>query len=75
LPTRSAENGLTERRYATVVLRLVLDRRSRLLYGEALEAESNVSQRFVAWSALAGAVRACLAGSSEQGSSDPKGRS
>ena len=65
MPITTAENELAERRYVSVVIRLVLDRRGSLVYGEAMEVETEVSRRFTAWRQLTASVRACLAGAAD----------
>jgi hypothetical protein len=58
LPTTPPAETLAERRYVTVVVRLVLDRR-KLVYGEVVDVSARPCGRFDAWRDLARAVRAC----------------
>lgn len=44
------------------VLRLLVTRRGRLLYGEAIEAETEVGRRFKGWAGLDAAVKGVIAG-------------
>lgn len=51
---------LAERRHVTVVLRLVVDRRGQLVYGETVDGQSRSQSRFVGWRGLLRAVRASV---------------
>lgn len=50
-------NHLADKRYITVVLRLVLDERGQLLHGELIDVEGVLQQRFKGWRGLAQAMR------------------
>jgi hypothetical protein len=50
-----------EKRQVTLILRLVLDARGRLQYGEAVDTEARSQGRFVGWRGLTRTVRAWLA--------------
>jgi hypothetical protein len=47
----TAANGeqLGEKRHATVILRLLLDRRGALVQGELVDVEATVLARFIGW--------------------------
>jgi hypothetical protein len=61
LPTSADENHLAERRYVTVVVRLVLDQHGRLIHGEFIDVASVIGVRFSGWRGLIRAVRSWLA--------------
>jgi hypothetical protein len=52
---------VVENRQVTLILRLVLDARGRLRYGEAVDVEAHSQGRFVGWRGLTHTVRAWLA--------------
>jgi hypothetical protein len=54
-------------RSVTLILRLVLDGRGRLEYGEAVDTEARSQGRFVGWRGLTRTVRAWLARQEEPG--------
>jgi hypothetical protein len=58
---RRTEAALVEQRSVTLILRLVLDARGRLQYGEAVDTEAQSQGRFVGWDGLTRTVRAWLA--------------
>jgi hypothetical protein len=51
---------LAEKRYATLILRLVLDKQGRLLYGELVDVEDGHPAHFSGWRGLINAVRVWL---------------
>ena len=51
------ERTLTDRLPVVAVLRLVVTRRGRLLYGEAIDAETEQTKRFSGWRGMDPAVR------------------
>jgi hypothetical protein len=51
---------LGEKRYATLILRLVLDRQGRLLYGELVDVEDGHPDHFSGWRGMISAVRVWL---------------
>ena len=53
--------GLAEKRYVTVILRLLIDRRGRLIHGEVADLEGKTQSRFSQWRELSWAVRTGLA--------------
>jgi hypothetical protein len=57
-PEARMGDELAARRHVTVIVRLVMDRRGRLVYGELVNAESGTQGRFATWRALPAAVRA-----------------
>jgi hypothetical protein len=61
---------LGEKRYATLILRLVLDQQGRLMHGELVDVVSGFSNRFVGWRGLIRTVRAWLADQEKEGVSD-----
>lgn len=72
LPTQPDRNHLADKRYATVVLRLVLDKHGRLMHGELVDVEGTLQQRFKGRRGLTQAVRTWLAGQElETPPSDP----
>ncbi len=56
----SNENKLAEKRYATLILRLLLDRRGALIQGELVDVAGGQPARFVGWRGLLHALRAWL---------------
>jgi hypothetical protein len=62
LPTSSAPGSqLGDKTYATVVLRLVLDKHGQLLYGEVVDADARPRGRFNTWEGMVKVVQAWLA--------------
>ena len=57
---KSVVDKLADKRYVTVVLRLLMDRRGRLVRGEVVDAQGEPGGRFVGWRGLIRAVRAWL---------------
>ena len=53
--------ALTDRRPLVAVLRLVVTGRGRVLYGEAIDAETEVRRRFNGWRGMTVAIRALVA--------------
>jgi hypothetical protein len=60
VPILPAENNLARKHNATLILRLVLDERGRLVHGELVDVADGLSNRFVTWRGLIGAVRSWL---------------
>ena len=56
MPRPPRETQLTDRRYATVVLRVQIDPQGRLIQGELVDVASGRLQRFVGWQGLTGSV-------------------
>ena len=52
VPTLPDEDKLADKRYATLILRLTLDRRGHLLYGELVDANNGSQKRFIEWRGL-----------------------
>jgi hypothetical protein len=70
VPTPPAENNLAGKRNATLILRLVLDQRGRLMHGELMDVAGGLPDRFVAWRGLIRTVRVWLTNQEEEGASD-----
>ncbi|MFN8491761.1 MAG: hypothetical protein U0350_29445 [Caldilineaceae bacterium] len=60
MPDQTDENQLAEKRYATLILRLLLDRQGKLLQGELVDVTTGFQGRFVGWQGLGDALRAWL---------------
>jgi len=72
MSTLMHENDLTEQHYATLILRLMLDRRGRLVYGDMVDVTSTRQEHFVGGHGLIQAVQAWLAQQEkERALSDP----
>ena len=56
MPPRRGQ-ALIDRLLVVAVLRLVVTRRGRLLYGEAIDAETEQARRFSGWQGLDPAIR------------------
>ena len=54
------ERPLADTRYATLVVRMMLDQRGRLVGGVIIEAESGSTLRFVGWHELVEVLREWL---------------
>lgn len=63
-------NHLADKRYITVVLRMVVDERGRLLHGELIDVEGVQQQRFKGWRGLAQAMRIWLTGQGQDTMTD-----
>ncbi len=50
-------NNLSEKHYVTVVVRLLLDRRDRLVHGEIVDMDGKAQGQFVKWRGLIRTVR------------------
>lgn len=61
MPARPREDKLSEKHYVSVILRLLLDRRGRLIQGEVVDLAGHAQHRFVGWRGLAHALRQWLA--------------
>jgi hypothetical protein len=60
VPPPSSGNRLAEKRYLTVILRLVVDKRGRLVHGEVVDLQARLQGRFAGWRGLTHTVRAWL---------------
>lgn len=49
-------DGLQDKRYVTVILRLLIDRHGALVHGELADIDGRAGTRFVGWPALTPAV-------------------
>lgn len=65
---RSAGGKLADRRYVTVIVRLMVDARGRLVQGEIVDATATSHGRFVGWRGLIRTLRAWLASQERVGS-------
>ena len=70
MPIPPAGNNLSGKRNATLILRLVLDQRGRLMHGELMDVARGLPDRFVAWRGLIRTVRAWLTCQEQEGASD-----
>ena len=52
--------GLQEKRYITVILRLLVDRHGSLVHGEVADMDGRTGPRFAGWPALTPAVHEWL---------------
>ena len=69
MPATANSDKLAEKRNVTVILRLVVDSRSRLAYGEIVDLEAVSPGRFVGWRGLTPAVRAWVMAQEHSGTS------
>jgi|DewCreStandDraft_1066081.scaffolds.fasta_scaffold00108_56 hypothetical protein len=60
-------NTLAGMHYVTVILRLVLDHRGRLVYGEILGPDTTPARRFRGWRGMNRALREWLAEAGQDG--------
>lgn len=60
MPARPPEDKLSEKYYVSVTLRLLLDRRGRLIQGEVVDLQGQTQRRFVGWRGLVRVLRAWL---------------
>lgn len=60
MPQSGSADKLADRRHVTVVLRLLLDRHGRLIYGEVVDPAAHPQRRFVGWRGVTRAIRAWL---------------
>jgi hypothetical protein len=60
VPLPSSGNRLAEKRYLTVILRLVVDQRGQLVQGEVVDLQARILGRFAGWKGLTCTVRAWL---------------
>jgi len=70
LPQLPAENHLADRRYVSVVLRLVLDQHGQMIHGEVVGDANMRPARFSGWRGLTRAVRVWLARHEQDGAAD-----
>jgi hypothetical protein len=67
LPQPPVENHLADRRYVSVVLRLVLDQHGQMIHGEVVGDATMRPARFSGWSGLTPALQAWLARQEQNG--------
>jgi hypothetical protein len=60
LPQSPAENHLADRRYVSVVLRLVLDEHGQMIHGELVGDVNTRPARFSGWRGLTRALQAWI---------------
>ena len=65
MPTGHAPEEIAGKRYVSLILRLLLDERGGLVYGEVVDLQARMRGRFAAWRHLARTVRAALAKNQE----------
>jgi len=70
LPQSPAENHLADRRYVSVVLRLVLDQHGQMIHGEVVGDATTRPTRFSGWRGLTRAVQAWLTRHEQDGAAD-----
>lgn len=51
------KNHLSDKRYVTVIVRMVIDRRERLVHGEVVDVDGNAQGRFDGWREMIHTVR------------------
>ena len=51
------ENHLSDKRYVTVIVRMVIDRRERLVHGEVVDVDGEAQGRFDGWREMIRTVR------------------
>jgi len=61
-------DGLQEKRYVTAILRLLLDKRGKLVHGEVADLDGTPGKRFDAWTGLVPAICEWLIGITRHGS-------
>jgi hypothetical protein len=61
MPAPPLPNALADKRQLTLILRLVVDERGRLVHGHLLDVEARSLGRFLTWRELTRTVRAGLA--------------
>jgi hypothetical protein len=71
VPTPPDEDKLANKRYATLILRLILDQRGHLLYGELVDATNGFHERFVKWRGLIHKLRGWFTSQRGTGTDDP----
>ena len=71
MPEPPAENHLADRRYVSVVLRLVLDEHGLLIHGEVVGDATTRPARFSGWPGLTRALQAWLAGQEQPDTNTP----
>jgi hypothetical protein len=73
LPQPPAENHLADRRYVSVVLRLVLDQHGQMIHGELVGDANTPPARFSGWRGLTRAVQVWLTRHAQDGTTaEPK---
>jgi hypothetical protein len=70
LPQSPAENHLADRRYVSVVLRLVLDQHGQMIHGEVVGDATTRPARFSGWRGLTRALQTWLIRPEQDGAAD-----
>ena len=70
MPQPPTENHLADRRYVSVVLRLVLDQHGQMIHGEVIGDANTHPARFIGWRGLTRAVRVWLTRHEQNGTAD-----
>ena len=70
MPQSPAENHLVDRRYVSVVLRLVLDEHGQMIHGEVVGDADTRPARFSGWRGLTRAMQAWLTRHAQDGAVD-----
>jgi len=60
MPASPDGETLSKTRYVTVLLRLLVDQRGRVIHGEVVDVEGRTAANFTGWRGLTRAVRARL---------------
>ncbi|MBK9942295.1 MAG: hypothetical protein IPP13_11830 [Kouleothrix sp.] len=70
MPQPPGENHLADRRYVSLVLRLVLDQHGQMIHGEVVGDANARPTRFSGWRGLTRAVQIWLAHQEQDGTAD-----
>jgi hypothetical protein len=70
LPQPSAENHLADRRYVSVVLRLVVDPHGQMIHGEVVGNANTRPARFSGWRGLTRTLQAWITQHAQDGAAD-----
>jgi hypothetical protein len=63
----STGDRLAEQRYVTVIVRLLVDTRGRLVRGEIVDTDGKIADRFTRWRALTPALRTLIMSHKQDG--------
>jgi hypothetical protein len=72
MPATPPEDKLSDKRYVSVTLRLLVDKRGRMLQGEIVDAVGRRQSRFAGRRGLARALQAALAHLAPDGAADAR---
>jgi hypothetical protein len=70
LPAPADSEKLAPKRYVTVILRLLLERRGQLVHGELVDLQGKAHGRFGTWQGLPRVIRVWLASEAEDNTLD-----